>query len=137
VYHSATHPFGVLARRSIHDRGDPALTEREDNVPKYLLTVSYSAEGMRGLLKEGGSSRRKVVQGLIEGVGGRLESFYYAFGEHDAIVIADLPTQGDGLSLTMAVNASGAVRLSTTPLISPEEVDAAAKKGVAYRAPGA
>jgi len=106
-------------------------------MPKYLLTVSYSAEGTRGLLKEGGSARRKVVQSLIEGVGGRLELFYYAFGEHDAFVVADLPTLTDGLALTMAVNATGAVRLSTTQLISPEEIDAAAKKAVPYRAPGA
>ena len=40
------------------------------------------------------------------------------------------------MALSIAVNASGAVNLRTIPLITPEEVDAAAKKQVAYRPPG-
>lgn len=106
-------------------------------MPKYLIKVAYNADGAKGLLKEGGTSRRRIVQTLVESVGGKMEAFYFAFGEDDAYVIVDVPHQTDGLALTLAVNASGAVRLTTTPLIAAEDIDAAAKKVPAYRAPGA
>jgi len=106
-------------------------------MPKFLIKASYSADGARGLLKEGGSKRRAAVQKLIEGVGGKLEAFYYAYGDDDAYIISDLPDATTGLAISLAVNASGAVRLSTIPLITPEEVDAACKKAVKYKAPGA
>jgi len=106
-------------------------------MPKFLLKASYSADGVKGLLKEGGSKRRAAVQKLIEGLGGKLEAFYYAYGDDDAYIISDLPDATTGLAISLAVNASGAVRLSTIPLITPEEVDAACKKAVKYKAPGA
>ena len=106
-------------------------------MPKFMIKVAYSPEGARGLLKEGGSGRRAAVQKLIEGMGGKLEAFYFAYGEDDAYVIADLPDATAGLALSLTVNASGAVRLTTIPLISVEEIDAASKKSVQYRAPGA
>jgi uncharacterized protein with GYD domain len=77
------------------------------------------------------------VEKVIEGLGGKVEGFYFAYGEYDAYVIADFPDASAGLAVSLAVNASGAVRLSTVPLISPEELDAACKKSVSYRAPGA
>ena len=104
---------------------------------KFMIQASYSAEGARGLLKDGGSARRAAVQKMVEGAGGKLESFYYAYGAHDVIAVTDLPDAASALALSLAVNASGAVRLSTTPLITPEEVDAACAKSMAYRAPGA
>jgi len=88
-------------------------------------------------VKEGGSARRAAVQKLTEGLGGKLEAFYYALGEHDAFVILDIPDQTTGLAISMAINASGAVRAATIPLVTPEEIDAASKKSVPYRAPGA
>ena len=106
-------------------------------MPKFMVTASYTAEGAKGLIKEGGSKRRAAVQKLIEGLGGKVEAFYFAYGEHDAFVIADLPDAASGLALSLAVNASGVVRLSTVPLITPEEMDAASKKSVAYQPPGA
>ena len=104
---------------------------------KYLIKGTYNPEGARGLIKEGGSARRDMVKKLIEGLGGKLETFYYAFGDVDVYAIVDVPQATDGLAMGLAVNASGAVNLTTTPLITPEEIDAAAKKSVAYRAPGA
>ena len=104
---------------------------------KFMIQASYTAEGARGLLKDGGSARRAVVQKMVEGAGGTLESFYYAYGNHDVVAISDMPDAASALALSMAVNASGAVRLSTTPLITPEEIDAASKKSMTYRAPGA
>jgi uncharacterized protein with GYD domain len=106
-------------------------------MPKFLIKASYTPEGAKGLLKEGGTSRRAAVVKLIEGMGGKVEAFYYAYGESDAYIITDLPDPTSGLAVSLAVNASGAVRLSTIPLITPEEIDAASKKSVAYRAPGA
>jgi uncharacterized protein with GYD domain len=73
---------------------------------------------------------------LIEDRGGRLEAFYFAYGEDDALLIVDVPDSSSGLALTLAVNASGAARLSTVPLLTPEDVDAAAKISVSYRPPG-
>ena len=104
---------------------------------KFLVRASYTPEGAKGLIKEGGSGRRTAVQKLIESMGGKIEAFYFAYGEHDAYVITDLPDAASGLALSLAVNASGVVRLSTIPLITVEEMDAAAKKSVAYRPPGA
>jgi len=106
-------------------------------VPTFMIKASYTTEGARGLLKEGGTGRRAAVQKLIESMGGKLEAFYFAYGEDDAYVIADVPDGTSALALSLAVNASGAVRLSTIPLITPEEIDGACKKSVAYRAPGA
>jgi len=106
-------------------------------MPKFMVKASYTAEGARGLLKEGGTGRRAAVQKLIESLGGKVEAFYFAYGEYDAYVITDLPDAAAGLAVSLAVNASGAVRLTTIPLITPEEIDAAGKRSVAYRAPGA
>lgn len=104
---------------------------------KYLLKAVYLADGVKGLMKEGGTKRRAAVQKLIEAAGGKMESFYYAYGEHDAYIISDLPDETTALAFSLAVNASGRVRLSTVPLITPEDVDAASKKSVKYKAPGA
>jgi uncharacterized protein with GYD domain len=104
---------------------------------KYLVRASYTAEGTKGLLKDGGSKRRAIVEKFIAGAGGKLESFYFAFGADDAILIVDLPDASAAVAVSLAVGSTGAVKLSTTPLITPEEVDAAAKRTVQYVAPGA
>lgn len=104
---------------------------------KFLAKASYTADGARGLMKEGGTSRRAAIEQLVQGLGGRVEAFYFAYGESDAYVLIEVPDAAAGLALSLSVNASGAVRLSTIPLITPEEMDAAVKKSVAYRAPGA
>jgi uncharacterized protein with GYD domain len=106
-------------------------------MPKYMVTASYSADGAKGLLKEGGTGRRTAVQKLVEGLGGKLEAFYYALGEHDVYIIVDLPDVSTSLALSVAVNSTGAVRLSSLQLVTPEEMDIACKKTVSYRAPGA
>ena len=104
---------------------------------KFLIKASYTADGTKGLLKEGGSGRRTAVQKLVQGMGGSVEAFYYAYGEHDVYIICDLPDAASAISISLTVNASGAVKASTVPLISPEEIDAATKKSPGYRAPGA
>jgi uncharacterized protein with GYD domain len=106
-------------------------------MPKFMIKASYTAEGTRGLIKEGGTGRRAAIQKLIEGVGGKVESLYFAYGDADVYVIVDVPDATSGIALSLAVNASGAVHLTTIPLITAEEMDAASKKSTPYRAPGA
>jgi len=106
-------------------------------MPKFMIKASYNTDGAKGLMKEGGTARRAAVQKLVESVGGKVEAFYFAYGEADAYIITDMPDAATGIAISLTVNASGAVRLSTIPLITPEELDAASKKTVNYRAPGA
>ena len=103
---------------------------------KYLFEASHTAEGVKGLLKEGGTSRRAAIKQLVKGVGGSVEVFYYAFGKTDAYVVVDLPDDVSATAVSLAVNASGVVTVKTTPLIEPEEVDEATTKTVDYRPPG-
>ena len=105
-------------------------------MPKYLVQGSYVGEGLKGLLKEGGSSRRDTVAQLIKGMGGTLESFYYAFGEYDVLGVGEFPDNETAAAFSLAVNASGAVTVRTTVLMTPEEVDEATKKTVDFRPPG-
>ena len=104
---------------------------------KFLIKASYTVEGTKGLLREGGSSRRAAVEEMIQGLGGQLESFYYAFGECDVFAIIDVPDAITASAVSLTINSTGAVEVSTTPLITPEEIDEACKKSVTFRAPGA
>jgi uncharacterized protein with GYD domain len=106
-------------------------------MPKYLFEGSYTLEGAKGIIKDGGSKRRAAVETLAKSMGGRVEAFYFAYGETDAFVIVDLPDSVSATAVALTVGASGAVRLKTTVLVTPEEVDQAVKKTVNYRAPGA
>ena len=103
---------------------------------KYLLTASYTAEGTKGLLVEGGSGRKAAIEKALDAMGGRLEAMYFAYGETDVLLICDVPDAVAGLALSLAANASGTVTAKTTPLITVEEVDAACRKSVAFRAAG-
>ena len=103
---------------------------------KYLVQFSYTGDGVKGLLKEGGSKRRDAVDQLVRSMGGTLEAFYFSFGEYDGVCIVDGPDNIGTTAATLLVNASGAVRTMTTVLLTPEEVDQATKKTADYRPPG-
>ena len=105
-------------------------------MPKYLFQISYTASGVQGLRKEGGGARRTALGDLMKSAGGSLESFYYAFGNDDALIIADLPDREAATAVALAVAAASAVTIKTTVLIEPETVDAAVKRAVTYRPPG-
>lgn len=105
-------------------------------MPKYLIQASYTAEGAKGLLKDGGSRRRAVAEEAVKSLGGRMEAFYFAFGETDAFAIADMPDNASAAAVSLAVTASGAVQVKTTVPITPEEMDQATKKTISYRPPG-
>lgn len=105
-------------------------------MPRYLWQVSYTAEGTRGVLRDGAAKRRKVVKELVEGLGGKLEVFDYALGDTDAFIIAALPDNATATAVSMVVCAGGGATLKTTVLIPPEEVDQAAARHIAYTPPG-
>ena len=103
---------------------------------KYFFQANYVGDGIRGLMQEGGSKRRDAVVKALESVGGSLECIYYAFGETDVLGVLDIPDQSSAVALSLMINSSGAVDLRLTPLMSPEDIDAAASKTPSYRAPG-
>ena len=105
-------------------------------MPKYLIQASYTAEGVKGLLKLGGSSRKAAVEQMAESMGGTVEAFYYAFGDDDVFVIVDAPDDASMTAVALVVNATGAVKAKTTVLIPPETLDMAAKRFVDYHPPG-
>lgn len=105
-------------------------------MPKYMIAGSYTAEGLKGLLRDGGTGRRAALEKALVPVNGKIEVFYFAFGEDDAVLIADLPDNVSAAAVALATSGMGFVRTRTTVLLTPEEVDQAAQKSVAYRPPG-
>ena len=105
-------------------------------MPKYLIQASYTLDGVKGVQSQGGSSRREAVAQAVEGVGGSLESFYFAFGDADAYVTVELPDNEAAAAVALTVNAAGGATTTTTLLLTPEEIDSAAKRSVDYGAPG-
>ena len=103
---------------------------------RYLLRASYTSEGIKGVLKEGGTGRQDAVGKLLADLGGSLESFYFAFGEDDVYVPAEIPDNVTAAAIAMSVAATGAVRVNTAVLLTAEEIDRAAHTTVHYRAPG-
>ena len=109
-------------------------------MPKYLFRTSHTVEGLKGLIKEGGSKRREAVAQAFKSVGGTLEAYYYAFGGTDLFIIVDLPDNVSATAASLNGNAAGTSKSEITVLITPEEVDQATdlvkEKGAAYRPPG-
>jgi uncharacterized protein with GYD domain len=105
-------------------------------MPKFLVKANYTADGAKGIIREGGSARRAAIDKALQAVGGRMEAFYFAFGDVDAYVIADLPDNATAAAVALAVGQAGLASTQTIVLLTPEEVDAASKKAVPYRPPG-
>jgi uncharacterized protein with GYD domain len=110
---------------------------RRAAMPRYLFEASYTQEGAKGVQAGGGTARREAVAAALEGLGGSLESFHFAFGDNDAYVIAEVPDNESAAALALTVKATGGAVVKTTVLLTPEEVDLAAEKSVSYRPPGA
>ena len=106
-------------------------------MPKFLIEADYSAAGNAGLLKSGGTKRKQVVEKMVKDLGGKVESIYFTFGLRDFICIAELPDNVTAAAISLAVSASGSVAYKTTVLLTPAEIDEAAKKTVKYTPPGA
>ena len=105
-------------------------------MPKYMIAASYTAEGLKGLQKDKASGRKAVVNKVVQSVGGKVEAMYYALGEHDVIVIADLPDAASAAAIALGVSASGLVHTKPTALLSVEETDKALAKKIDYSPPG-
>jgi uncharacterized protein with GYD domain len=105
-------------------------------MPKYLFISAYTAEGMRGLLEDGGSRRVDAARTTAESVGGRLEAMYYSFGDADVYIVCELPDNEAAAAVSLAVGASGSIRSRTVVLLTPEEIDHATRQAVGFRAPG-
>ena len=107
-------------------------------MPKYLIHGSYTLDGVKGLIKEGGTARRSHFKENVDNLKGQVEAFFFAFGGDDIYAIVDLPDNVSSAAISLALSAGGGVQVSTTVLLTPEEVDKATKAVVlvGYRAPG-
>jgi uncharacterized protein with GYD domain len=105
-------------------------------MPKYLLNASYSAEGSKGLLKDGGTKRLSAARTLVESLGGKIETFYFAFGKTDVVAIVDLPDNAAAAAASLTIAGTGALTGTITVLLTPEDIDQAARKSPTYTAPG-
>ena len=106
-------------------------------MPRYMIRANYTLEGLQGLLKEGGTGRKKAVETLTSSLGGHLLSLDYAFGDDDVYVICELPDDETAAAVSLRISASGAVNTKTIKLLSPEQIDAATQRELEYRKPGA
>jgi uncharacterized protein with GYD domain len=105
-------------------------------MPKYLFYGSYTPEGFKGLYDEGGTKRREAAIQALESVGGKLEAFYFSFGDNDFYIIVDLPDNVSTTAVSFVGNVSGSFSIKTVVLLTPEEVDEAIKMSVDFRPPG-
>jgi uncharacterized protein with GYD domain len=103
---------------------------------KYLIQARYTSEGIKGLVNDSASGRRADVQAAVTALGGKVEAFYYAFGDDDVITILDLPNAVAAAALALTISGTGAVRIRTTPLLTVEDIDRALETQTNYRAPG-
>ena len=103
---------------------------------KYLINASYTAEGAKGLIKEGGTNRQKIVEGMVRKLGGAMEAFYYSFGSSDVVAIMEMPNMATAAAISIGIKSTGAVDIKITPLLEPKEIDTAAKMTIGYRPPG-
>ena len=103
---------------------------------KFLVQANYTAEGLRGLLRDKPSGRRDTVSGMLQAAGCKLDSMYFGLGGTDVFLVCDCPDNATAAAISLAASASGAVRTTTTPLFTVEEADLILQKGVNYRAPG-
>lgn len=104
---------------------------------RFMFKVSYSKEGMQGVIKEGAVNRKTFIEKMAAEMGGSISSFDFAFGDTDAYVIAEMEDQITAAAVATAVAASGAGSIETVVLLSADDVDRAIGKHAPYRAPGA
>ena len=104
----------------------------------YLYIGSYSAEGRKGLIAEGGSSREAATRALVESVGGKIERYAFAIGPFDFVIVAEMPDDSAALIPPLIANSTGTVSVTTTKLVSPADMDGVARKAqrVTFRKSG-
>jgi len=102
-----------------------------------MFIARYASDGVKGVVTAGGNARRAAIEKMAEGLGGRLETFDFAFGEDDVFAIVELPDNRAAAAVALAVNSTSHTGVRTVVLMTPEDVDAAAKQTVNYTPPGA
>ena len=108
-------------------------------MPLYLMRFSYTTEAWARLIKQP-EDRREVARAVIEKLGGKLQGFWYALGEHDGYLIIEAPDNATAAAFWVGISAGGALRSAeTTALFTVEEGIEVLKKAqnLPYRAPGA
>ena len=105
-------------------------------MPKYLLQVNYTLDGLKGVVAKGGTARKAAASAAAKSVGGKVDAFYFAFGDTDVYVVADMPDNEAAAALALTVSAAGGATVKTTVLLTTDEVDAATSKDVKYKPPG-
>ena len=106
-------------------------------MPKYLITATYATEGVRGVIRDGGTGRQRAIEKLFENAGGQLDGLYFAFGDADVYCFGELPDNETAAGIALTINADGRTKVQTTVLLTPEQIDAATRANVEYAAPGA
>ncbi len=97
-------------------------------MPRYLQQITYTQEAWQALIKNP-QNRIDAVRPAVEKLGGKIETAYFAFGDYDVIVIAELPDNVSAAALAVAFAGGGACRnVKTTPLLSAAEAVEAMKK---------
>lgn len=89
---------------------------------KFAIFFKLKPETVRAAM-ENPSDRAAVVGGLLEAVGGRLDAYYWMFGDHDGFVIADVPDSTTAATVSLAVSSTGAFAgLETHELIPADQI---------------
>jgi uncharacterized protein with GYD domain len=118
-------------------RGSPTkIGSEESAMARYMYIARYDSAGVQGVLAKGGSARAAVIEKAAADAGGRMVTFDFAFGEDDVFTLCELPDNRAAAAVALAVNSTGLAHVRTVVLMSPEDVDAAAKQQVSYTAPG-
>lgn len=98
-----------------------------------MIQFSLKSEIVERLIRNP-EDRSTAMKKLVEQLGGKLFGFYFAFGDYDGVIIAELPDNVSALALVMAAfSAGGTTRVKTIVLISVEEAMAAMKKASAVK----
>ncbi len=103
---------------------------------KYMWKVSYSQQGIQGVVSQGAQDRVEQIGKMVAANGGTLEGFYFAFGDTDAYVIADMPSDTATAAISIAVASTGTAGIETVKLLTPAEVDEARGIKTGYVPPG-
>ncbi len=103
---------------------------------KYLFKANYTLEGLKGVRAKGAKSRADAIASMVNGMGGTVESFYFAFGDDDAYVVVDLPDDETAAAVAFTVSAAGGATTSTVKLLTIAQADAALGRSVDYVPPG-
>ncbi|MGY1640090.1 GYD domain-containing protein [Geodermatophilus sp. SYSU D00703] len=104
-------------------------------MPRYLFIAQYAPQGAKAIIAAGGTARRSAIEKMMSELGGRVESFHFAFGGDDAYVIAELPDHRTATAVSLTINGTGVATTRTVVLMTPEEVDAARQVHPDYQPP--